>query len=163
MDVIKGRALKYGDNINTDIISPPAYMELKMEEAAKYAMSPVDVNFSSVIKPGDIFVAENNLGSGSSRETAPLTLKILGIRIIIAKSFARIFYRNCINLGLLAIECADTDKISYFDEISIDLENGIIENTTKGETYTCDKIPPHIWNLFLEGGLVPSLKNKFIK
>ncbi len=163
MDVIKGRALKYGDNINTDIISPPAYMELKMEEAAKYAMSPVDVNFSSVIKPGDIFVAENNLGSGSSRETAPLTLKILGIRIIIAKSFARIFYRNCINLGLLAIECADTDKISYFDEISIDLENGIIENTTKGEAYTCDKIPPHIWNLFLEGGLVPSLKNKFIK
>ena len=101
---LQGRALKYGDNINTDIISPPSYMELSIDEAAQYALSTVDTDFTTVCQPGDIFVAENNLGSGSSRETAPLTLRALGIRTIIAKSYARIFYRNCINVGILAIE-----------------------------------------------------------
>ena len=99
-----GKALKYGDNINTDIISPPAYMELPIEEAAKYAMYPIDPDFAKRCNPGDIFVTENNCGSGSSRETAPLALRQLGIRTILAKSYARIFYRNCINLGILAIE-----------------------------------------------------------
>ncbi len=103
MEKIIGRALKYGDNINTDIISPPAYMELSITDASKYAMSPIDTEFAKVCLEGDIFVAENNLGSGSSRETAPLTLKVLGIKTIIAKSYARIFYRNCINLGILAV------------------------------------------------------------
>lgn len=157
---ITGRVLKYGDNINTDIISPPAYMELSMEEAAKYAMSPVDPEFAATVRLGDIFVAENNLGSGSSRETAPLTLKILGIRTIIAKSYARIFFRNCINLGILAIECPDTDKISKFDEISVDTQAGIIRNLTTGTEYHCDKIPPHIMELVSCGGLVESLKHK---
>lgn len=160
MTTIKGRSLKYGDNINTDIISPPAYMELAMEEAAKYAMSPVDTEFASTVRPGDIFVAENNLGSGSSRETAPLTLKILGIRTIIAKSYARIFYRNCINLGILAIECPETEKISKFDELEILTEAGEIRNLTTGETYACDKIPPHILDLINCGGLVETLKMK---
>ena len=157
---IKGRVLKYGDNINTDIISPPAYMELSMEEAAKYAMSPVDPEFASTVRPGDILVAENNLGSGSSRETAPLTLRILGIHTIVAKSYARIFYRNCINLGILAIECKDTDKISKFDEIEGDTEKGIIHDLTTGESYPCDKIPPHIMELVNCGGLVESMKRK---
>ena len=94
MNNIKGRSLKYGDNINTDIISPPAYMELPIKEAAKYTMAPVDADFASKCQQGDIFVAEKNLGSGSSRETAPLMLKELGIKTIVAKSFARIFYRN---------------------------------------------------------------------
>lgn len=160
MTNIKGRALKYGDNINTDIISSPAYMELSMEEAAKYAMSPVDAEFASIVRPGDIFVAENNLGSGSSRETAPLTLKILGIRTIIAKSYARILYRNCINLGILAIECPETKKISQFDELEVLTQTGEIRNLTTGESYVCDKIPPHILDLINCGGLVESLKNK---
>lgn len=160
MTNIKGRALKYGDNINTDIISPPAYMELSMKEAAKYAMSPVDTQFASVVRPGDIFVAENNLGSGSSRETAPLTLKILGIRTIIAKSYARIFYRNCINLGILAIECPEAEKISQFDELEVLTETGEIRNLTTGASYVCDKIPPHILDLINCGGLVESLKHK---
>lgn len=95
--VILGRVWKYGDNINTDIISPPAYMELSIEEASKYAMSPIDPTFSSKFKEGDILVGEMNFGSGSSRETAPLTLKHLGVNVIIAKTFARIFYRNAIN------------------------------------------------------------------
>ncbi len=157
---ITGRVLKYGDNINTDIISPPAYMELSMEEAAKYAMSPVDPEFALTVQPGDLFVAENNLGSGSSRETAPLTLKILGIRTIVAKSYARIFYRNCINLGILAIECPETDRISKFDVCSIDTEAGQIQNLTTGERYLCGKIPPHIMELVRCGGLVESLKHR---
>ena len=160
MKNIQGRALKYGSNINTDIISPPAYMELSMEEAAKYAMSPVDPSFAAAVRPGDILVAENNLGSGSSRETAPLTLKILGIQTIVAKSYARIFYRNCINLGILAIECPETGKISKFDELEIDTEHGILQNRTTGESYPCGKIPPHIWQLVSCGGLVESLKQK---
>lgn len=160
-EFISGRSLKYGDNINTDIISPPAYMELSMEEAAKYAMSPVDEKFASICQPGDIFVAEHNLGSGSSRETAPLTLKVLGIRTIIAKSYARIFYRNCINLGILAIECKDTDKISYFDELEIDLDQGSILNKTTQERYACSPIPEHIREMVVGGGLVEYLRRKF--
>ncbi len=163
MSLIEGRALKYGDNINTDIISPPAYMELPIEQAAKMAMSPVDETFASTVRPGDIFVAENNLGSGSSRETAPLTLKALGIRTIIARSYARIFYRNCINLGILAVECPETNRISRFDQLSLDTEAGLLRNLSTGETYRCDKIPPHILELVSCGGLVESLKKKLGK
>ncbi len=152
--MIKGKVWKYKDNINTDIISPPAYMELPIDEAAKYAMSPVDAEFASGYKPGDIFVAEKNLGSGSSRETAPLTLYALGVRTVIAKSYARIFYRNCINVGILAIECSDTDKISKDDLIEIDYEAGIIENKTKNEKYKCDIIPEHIMQIVKCGGLL---------
>ncbi len=158
VDFIIGNALKYGDNINTDIISPPAYMERPIGEAASYAMSPVDTAFASSVQPGDIFVAENNLGSGSSRETAPLTLKFLGIQAILAKSYARIFYRNCINLGILAIECPETDKISMLDTLKIDTTQGMVYNLTSGESYACDKIPPHILSLVSCGGLVASLK-----
>lgn len=158
--VIQGKALKYGNNINTDIISPPAYMELSMEEAAKFAMSPIDPDFSSKVAPGDILVAENNIGSGSSRETAPLTLKILGIQAIVAKSYARIFYRNCINLGILAIECEDADKISMFDKLQIFTEDGIIRDLSTGEDFQCSVIPPHILKLVSAGGLVESLKQR---
>lgn len=159
-DFFSGRAMKYGDNINTDIISPPAYMELPIEEAAQYAMSPVDSEFSLRVHPGDIFVAENNLGSGSSRETAPLTLAALGIRVVVAKSFARIFYRNCINLGILAVACLDTDKISMLDVLTLNCQKGLITNQTTGETYECDKVPSHIMELVSCGGMVESLKRK---
>ena len=100
MSIIEGKVWKYGDNINTDIISPAIYMERSVAEAAKYTMSPIDETFGTEYKPGDIFVAERNLGSGSSRETAPLVLKELGVKTIVAKSYARIFYRNCINVGI---------------------------------------------------------------
>lgn len=156
--VYRGRCLKYGDNINTDIISPPMYMELPIKEAARYAMSPVDSNFASVCRQGDIFVAEENLGSGSSRETAPLALKELGIRVILAKSYARIFYRNCINLGILAAECSETEKISYFDEVEIDCAQGVVINKTKNETYRCQVMPEHIARLVETGGLYEYLK-----
>ena len=158
--MISGKVWKYKDNVNTDIISPPAYMELKIEEAAKYAMSAIDPDFGIQYKPGDIFVAENNLGSGSSRETAPLTLYALGLRTIVAKSYARIFYRNCINIGILAIECSETDKISKGDELEINYEAGIIVNKSKNEQYACDKIPSHIMELINSGGLLNYLLNK---
>ena len=160
MSNIKGHVLKYGDNINTDIISPPQYMELSIAEAAKYAMSAVDPDFFARIKKGDIMVAGANFGSGSSRETSPLTLRYLGVGAIVAKFFARIFYRNAINLGIPVIECAETDKIADQDEIEIDLSAGLIHNLTKKESYPCSKIPPHIMELVADGGLVPYLKKR---
>lgn len=158
---IKGKVLKYGDDINTDIISPPQYMELSIEEASKYAMSGVDPEFSEKINKGDILVAGRNFGSGSSRETSPLSLKYLGTGAIVAKFFARIFYRNAINVGIPVIECKDTDKIDDGDEISIDIENGMIYNKTKGEAYPCSMIPEHIMKLIADGGLVENLKKRF--
>ncbi|MHB8061605.1 MAG: LeuD/DmdB family oxidoreductase small subunit [Ruminiclostridium sp.] len=161
-NLIQGRVLKYGDNINTDIISPPQYMELSIAEAAKYCMSAVDSDFSTKVEKGDIMVAGSNFGSGSSRETSPLTLKYLGVSAIVAKFFARIFYRNAINLGIPVIECGETDKIRENDEIEINLEQGVIKNITKNEYYTCSKIPPHILSLINDGGLVPFLKRKIL-
>jgi len=155
---IKGKVWKYGDNINTDIISPPSYMEMSIEEASKYAMSPIDDDFAKKFKKGDILVGENNFGSGSSRETAPLTLKHLGVTIIIAKSFARIFYRNSINLGIIAIECNETDKIRNGDILEIDYNKGEIVNLTKEEKYKSTKIPQHIIKIINLGGLVEYLK-----
>ncbi|MDR3591614.1 MAG: 3-isopropylmalate dehydratase small subunit [Negativicutes bacterium] len=155
---VSGKVHKYGDNINTDIISPPQYMELSIAEAAKYAMNAIDPEFPRKVQPGDILVAGANFGSGSSRETSPLTLKYLGIGAIVAKFFARIFYRNAINLGIPAIECPEADKIEDGDRIEIDLEQGLIVNVTKNQRYVCSKIPPHILSLIADGGLVPYLK-----
>lgn len=156
--IVRGKVHKYGDNINTDIISPPQYMELSIAEAAKYAMSAIDPDFAAKVQKGDILVAGANFGSGSSRETSPLTLKYLGVGAIVAKFFARIFYRNAINLGIPVIECSDADKIQNGDTIEIDLETGIIRNITRQETYQGTKIPAHILELINEGGLVPYLK-----
>lgn len=160
-NTIQGTALKYGDNINTDIISPPQYMELPIAQAAQYAMSAVDGDFHKKAGPETIMVAGRNFGSGSSRETSPLTLKHLGIKVIVARFFARIFYRNGINVGLLLLECAEADRIETDDRLSIDLRNGRIVNDTKGEAYDCDRIPPHIMKLIEQGGLVPSLRVRF--
>lgn len=156
--VITGRVHKYGDNINTDIISPPAYMELSIKEAAKYTMAPVDPDFAAKFKPGDILVAEKNFGSGSSRETAPLCLRELGVKLILAQDFARIFYRNAINLGILVVECADTPKIADGDVVQVDVLGGKVTNTTRNETYAATKMPEHILKLVEAGGLIPYLE-----
>lgn len=160
--VIKGKALKYGDNINTDIISPPQYMELPINEAAKYAMSAIDPDFHIKAGPETIMVAGRNLGSGSSRETSPLTLKHFGLRVIVAEFFARIFYRNCINVGLIPLVCPEAGKVDDGDDLTIDLRAGQIRNENKGETYNCDKVPDHIMKLIEQGGLVASLTQKFV-
>lgn len=158
MNILEGKARKYGDNINTDIISPPQYMELSIEEAAPYAMSAIDPNFATTVKAGDIFVAEKNLGSGSSRETSPLTLKHLGIRAVVAISFARIFYRNLINVGIPAYLCADAAKISEGDVLHIAPGGGEIVNITTGEKYACDVLPKHILDIIDCGGLFEFIK-----
>jgi 3-isopropylmalate/(R)-2-methylmalate dehydratase small subunit len=155
--VIQGKAWVFGDNINTDIISPPQYMELSIAEAARYAMSAVRPDFASGVKPGDIVVAGANFGSGSSRETSPLTLRHLGIRAVVAKSFARIFYRNCINLGILAIECPACGDIKDADIIKIEVEKGIICNINENKIYQCTPLPPNILEMIEIGGLVPYL------
>ena len=160
MEIKIGSALKYGDNINTDIISPPQYMELGIAEASAYAMSAVDPDFAKRTRKGNMFVAENNLGSGSSRETSPLTLKYLGISCVIAKSFARIFYRNCINVGIPALECADTDRIQDGDTLKVDIANGKIENVTRGECYNCEALPEHIMAIIESGGLYEYIWNQ---
>lgn len=153
MDMILGSALKYGDNINTDLISPPQYMELPIAEASAYAMQAVDPDFAKRVKKGDCFVAEKNLGSGSSRETSPLTLKYLGVSCVIAESFARIFYRNCINVGIPALSCAEAYRIHDGDELRVNVEAGRIENLAQGETYACEKLPAHILRIVEAGGL----------
>lgn len=161
--VLKGRALKYGDNINTDIIAPPQYMELSIADSAKYTMTAIDPDFPRKVQAGDILVAGVNFGSGSSRETAPLALKYLGVGAIVACFFARIFYRNAINLGIPVIECKDADKISDGDYIEINVEQGLIRNVSKGEDYICSKIPSHLQKLINDGGLVPYLKDTLKK
>ncbi len=117
-------------------------------------------DFASGFKPGDIFVAEHNLGSGSSRENAPLTLRPLGVKTIVALDYARIFYRNCINLGILAVECPETGRISEDDVLEIDYQRGVIRNLTTGEELPCDPIPAHIMDLVSRGGLVEYLKTR---
>lgn len=159
-NTVRGRVWKYGDNINTDIISPPQYLELSVAEAAQYTMSAVDAEFAAQVQRGDLVVAGENFGSGSSRETSPLTLKYLGVAAIVAKFFARIFYRNAINLGIPVIECAETDKIQKGDILEVDLEAGVVTNVTRHESYPCSKIPQHILALIHEGGLVPYLKKQ---
>lgn len=159
-DKVSGYAWKFGDNINTDIISPPQYMELSIEEAAQYCMSAVNPDFSQNVKVGDIFVAENNLGSGSSRETSPLTLKYLGIQVVIACSFARIFYRNCINLGIPALECAQATEIKEGDELDVDILSGTIKNITQDKIYVCTALPVNIMEMIQAGGLVNYIKQK---
>lgn len=158
MENIKGKVLKYGDNINTDIISPPQYMELSLDEASHYAMTSIDPEFPSKAAGGAILVAGSNFGSGSSRETAPAALKYLGVRAIVARSFARIFYRNAINLGLPVIECSQIDKIYDGAMIEIDMEHGKIHNLTTAEDYIADTLSPHLFELIQCGGLENYLK-----
>ncbi len=155
-----GKTHVFGDNINTDIISSPQYMELSSEEGARYAMSSVDSAFAARMRPGDIVVAGSNFGSGSSRELAPLSLRYLGVGAVVTKNFARIFYRNAINLGLPVVECGDTDKIRPGDMLFLDLMAGTIVNETRNETYHCSKLPSHILELVQKGGLIEMLKER---
>ncbi|ARD38565.1 3-isopropylmalate dehydratase [Edwardsiella ictaluri] len=156
--LLHGNVWKFGDNINTDIISPPQYMELSIAEAAPYCMSAVNPDFAAQVRPGDILVAGNNLGSGSSRETSPLTLRYLEIQAVVACSFARIFYRNCINLGIPALSAPRADEIRQGDALSIDIAQGIIHNITQQEIYPCTRLPDNIMAMIRAGGLVNHLR-----
>ena len=159
--ILKGRGLRLpqNDDINTDYVISGRY-KFKIQdpvELAKHLMEDLDPNFYSRIKKGDFIVAGNNFGCGSSREQAPMAIKYAGISAVLAKSFARIFYRNCFNLGLPAIEC-DTDKIAEGDELEIDLAKGDIKNITKGTTIKINPIPKTMQILLADGGLVEHFK-----
>ena len=160
----QGKAWKFGANIDTDLLAPiSALTSAKPEDAYTECLKDVDPTFAPNCKEGDIFVADENLGIGSSREWAPQYLRSCGIRVILAKSFARIFYRNCFNLAVPALVCAETDKIATGDELEVDMERGEVHNLTKGETYPCDTVPAHLLEIVTDGGLMEHLKKKFKK
>jgi len=161
---LKGRAWVYGDNIDTDVIIPARYLVTSdPEELARHCMEDIDTTFAQSVKPGDIIAAGSNFGCGSSREHAPLAIKGAGVSCVIAPSFARIFYRNAINVGLPILECAEARRISKGDEIEADLSNGIITNVTKGETYTAKPFPEFIQNIIELGGLAPYVRSRLGK
>jgi 3-isopropylmalate dehydratase small subunit len=150
---IRGRVWKYGDNINTDIISPGQYMSFPIEKQANHAMEAIDPDFATKVQAGDILVVGKNFGSGSSRETAQMVLKYHQIGAILATSFARIFYRNSINVGLPVVEMIDTSVIQEGDEVEIDLFEGKIINHTQGTEYKGTKLPDHLIEMVKLGGL----------
>lgn len=157
--LLKGKVIKYGDNIDTDVIIPARYLNTSdKKELASHCMEDIDKTFVTRVKKGDIMVAGNNFGCGSSREHAPIAIKESGIACIVAKSFARIFYRNAINTGLPIVEY-DKD-INEGDEISIDFEKGIITNHTKNEQGSFPPFPPFLQNIINFGGLLNSLKGE---
>lgn len=161
MGLLQGKVFKYGDNINTDLISPPQYLEKTLEVIAQHAMEGVDEQFSQQVRQGDMIVAGSNFGPGSSRETAPIALKMAGISVVIAKSFARIFFRNAINIGLPVLECEAADKIQSGDELTVDLLSGSIVNMTTGEEYQAVALSETVAAVLSAGGLVPFLERKF--
>ena len=153
---LKGRAFKFGDGISTDLIIAGKYAHLRsnLPELAKHAMEDANPEFIKLVKPGDFIVAGSNFGLGSSREHAPLVIKMARVSAILAKSFARIFFRNAINQGVPALICP-TDGISEGDTLEINLEAGLVHNVTKNESYSFTKIPPTMLNILNEGGLIP--------
>lgn len=157
-----GTAQKYGRDIDTDVIIPARYLNASVaEELAKHCMEDLDAGFVSKVKPGDIIVADENFGCGSSREHAPISIKAAGISVIIAKSFARIFYRNAINTGLPIMESPEAvDAISDGDRLTVDADTGTINNETTGTSWQAQPFPPFIKDMIEQGGLVESVKAK---
>jgi 3-isopropylmalate/(R)-2-methylmalate dehydratase small subunit len=158
--IASGRAWVFGDDINTDLLAPAAYLRTSVEEAARHCLESVDPDFAGAVQAGDVFVAGENLGIGSSREQAPEALKVLGIGAIVAKSFGRIFYRNALNLGLPTLVCADTHRFESGARLRVDPVAGRVENLDTGETFACEPLPEHLMEMLRDGGLVPHLRKK---
>ncbi len=158
----KGFVHKYGDNVDTDVIIPARYLNIAdKQELATHCMEDIDKNFVNVVKTGDVMVGGFNFGCGSSREHAPMVIKESGISCVIAKTFARIFYRNAINIGLAILECPEaSEKIEAGDEIAIDFDTGLITNVTKGETYQANPFPDFIKEIIQAGGLMADIKKR---
>lgn len=158
----KGHVFKYPDNVDTDVIIPARYLNTAdADELAQHCMEDIDASFVKKVHPGDIIVAGWNFGCGSSREHAPLVIKTCKTGCVIAKSFARIFYRNAINIGLPILECPDAaDEISANDEVNVDFDTGIITNLTTNKTYQAQAFPPFIQNIIKKSGLLASLRQE---
>ena len=156
----QGHVFKYPDNVDTDVIIPARYLNTSdAQELAKHCMEDIDTSFVSRVQSGDVMVAGWNFGCGSSREHAPLVIKTCGTGCVIAKSFARIFYRNAINIGLPILECeAAAEEIAAGQEVSVDFDTGIITNHTTGKTYQAEPFPEFIQNMIKKGGLLASIK-----
>ena len=156
----QGTVFKYPDNVDTDVIIPARYLNTAdAKELAKHCMEDIDKSFVNRVRPGDIMVAGWNFGCGSSREHAPLVIKTCGTGCVIAKSFARIFYRNAINIGLPILECETAaEEIQAGDQVSVDFDTGIITDVTTGKTYRAEPFPAFIQNIIKKGGLLASLK-----
>ena len=156
----KGTVFKYPDNVDTDVIIPARYLNTPdANELAKHCMEDIDADYVNRVKAGDVMVAGWNFGCGSSREHAPLVIKTCGTGCVIAKSFARIFYRNAINIGLPILECETAaEEIQAGDEVSVDFDTGVITDHTTGKTYQAEPFPEFIQNIIKKGGLLASLK-----
>ena len=158
----KGTVFKYPDNVDTDVIIPARYLNTPdAQELAQHCMEDIDAGFVKKVRPGDIMVAGWNFGCGSSREHAPLVIKTCKTGCVIAKRFARIFYRNAINIGLPILECEQAaEEISAGDEVSVDFDTGVICDLTTGKSYQAQPFPPFIQNIIQKGGLLASLKEE---
>jgi len=157
-----GKAWKYGDNVDTDVIIPARYLNVSTaQELALHCLEDLDPGFAQAVQPGDVIVAGENFGCGSSREHAPLAIKGAEVRAVVARSFARIFYRNAINVGLPILESpAAAEAVQSGHELEIDLEAGRIRNLTTGETYQAEPYPPFMMDIINAGGLVPYTRQK---
>jgi 3-isopropylmalate/(R)-2-methylmalate dehydratase small subunit len=154
------KAWVFGDNVDTDAMAPGRYMKSGIVELARHCLESLSPSFSSSVKKGDVVVAGRNFGAGSSREQAPEALRHLGVAALVAESFAGLFYRNALNLGLPALVCADARQIREGDSLTIDFENGEIRNLTTGKALTCEAIPPHLMQMVRDGGLLPHLEKR---
>jgi len=162
--IIKGKVHKFSDDINTDDIIAAKYLvSTDSGELGAHCMETINPNFSQAVSPGDIIIAGNNFGCGSSREHAPLAIKGCGISAVIAKSFAAIFFRNAINIGLPFLESADVDKINQGDIIEIDLSTGVIKNITQNQNYKTQAFPPFLQQIVASGGLINYIKKNIRK
>ena len=160
--ILKGKVFKYGADVNTDVIIPARYLYLsEPAELAEHCMEDIDEDFLKRVEPGDIIMATSNFGCGSSREHAPLAIKAAGISCVIAKSFARIFFRNAINIGLPLLECEETvDKTEVGDFLEVDLSNGKIKNLTNGMVFTAKPYPDFMAELIAAGGLIEHTRRR---
>ena len=158
----KGHVFKYGDNVDTDVIIPARYLNsFDAQELATHAMVDIDPEFAHKVQPGDLIVANKNFGCGSSREHAPLCLKTAGVSCVIAETFARIFYRNAINIGLPILECDEAVKnIDANDELEVNFDTGLIKNLTKNEQYQGEAFPEFMQNIINNNGLIGYIRNK---
>ena len=152
---VSGKTYKYGDNVDTDVIIPARYLNtLDAKELAKHCMEDIDTSFASTVKPGEIMIAGKNFGCGSSREHAPLAIKTCGVACVIAATFARIFYRNALNIGLPILECPEAAKaIKAGDTVSVDFDTGVITDETTGKSFQGEPFPPFMQELIAAGGL----------
>lgn len=160
--IAQGKVHKYGDNVDTDVIIPARYLNTsKHEELAAHCMEDIDKDFVANVRQGDIMVATKNFGCGSSREHAPIAIKASGISCVIASTFARIFYRNAINIGLAILECDEAARdIQAGDEVKVDFDTGLIENLTTGKSYQAEPFPPFIQNIIAKGGLLNAIQDR---